>query len=294
MGETEQEKTAGRKRPEFVKAFTTKLRWPGARGNMAGRVLTGGLVVVLAGAVAVGVGAFIKHKNDSVDTTTNSAGRRPVQTSPAPGGSPTVKGATPGAPGAPLPGVPLPGRPLQSSPGGGVGSIGEGSGTSSAPGSTRAPGSTSSPVSPQSGARGHGGASVRRQTVSVPVRRIQGFASNRCVDVTDGRSAAGTPVQIWDCNTFAQQRWEFHPDGTLRSLGKCLAVAGSSRANGAVIRIESCNAGPGQRFTLNGAHDLVNIAADKCVDVKDQSTGNGARLQLWQCGGSANQKWRTV
>lgn len=47
----------------------------------------------------------------------------------------------------------------------------------------------------------------------------------------------------------------------------------------------------GQRFRLNSAGDLVNIRADKCVDVKDQQTDNGARLQLWTCTGAQNQKW---
>jgi streptogrisin C len=28
------------------------------------------------------------------------------------------------------------------------------------------------------------------------------------------------------------------------------------------------------------------------VDVKDLATGNGGRLQIWDCSGSSNQKWR--
>jgi hypothetical protein len=35
----------------------------------------------------------------------------------------------------------------------------------------------------------------------------------------------------------------------------------------------------------------VNPQADKCLDVKDFNPIDGALLQLWTCGGSANQKW---
>ena len=40
------------------------------------------------------------------------------------------------------------------------------------------------------------------------------------------------------------------------------------------------------------AGDLVNPQANKCVDIKDWNADDGARLQLWDCAGTANQKWR--
>jgi hypothetical protein len=133
---------------------------------------------------------------------------------------------------------------------------------------------------------------VQSQRQPVKVRRIQSFASNRCIDVVQGQRSAGTPLQIWDCNTFVQQKWEFWSDGTLRVLGFCMTVGGTQ--DGASIRIQGCNGGSAQRFNLNGASDLIYLAADKCVDVKDNKTDNGALLQVWGCSGGANQKWRTV
>jgi glucosylceramidase len=38
--------------------------------------------------------------------------------------------------------------------------------------------------------------------------------------------------------------------------------------------------------------DLVNVPADKCLDVSDNSSANGTRAQIWSCTGAANQKWR--
>jgi hypothetical protein len=271
MADIDQEQPAGRKRPEFARAFTARLQRPGTKVNLPGRVLTAGLVVVLAGAVAFGVGAFINHKK-TVPTSANSTGQR-TTISPTPGTTVTPPGGSPRvSPGAPVAGLP----PKGGSPG-----------VAPAPGTNSSPGPTAGQARSQPGA-------VAAQRRSGPARtaRIQSFASNRCIDVVDGRRSAGTALQIWDCNTFAQQRWEFWSDGTLRVMGFCMAVGGSQ--DGATLRIQGCNGGAAQRFNLNGAYDLVNIAADKCVDVKDHQTGNGARLQLWSCSGEANQKWRTV
>jgi hypothetical protein len=94
--------------------------------------------------------------------------------------------------------------------------------------------------------------------------------------------------------TTITKGWVFEPDGTVRSLDLCMALAGGSSANGTTIEVTQCDGGPAQRFSLNRSSDLVNVAADKCVDVKDQQTTDGARLQLWQCSGTSNQKWHTA
>ena len=65
-----------------------------------------------------------------------------------------------------------------------------------------------------------------------------------------------------------------------------------STANGSGIQLARCNGGWAQQFHLTGADDLLNPATGKCVDVTDAATGNGARLQLWDCAGTSNQKWR--
>jgi hypothetical protein len=132
-----------------------------------------------------------------------------------------------------------------------------------------------------------------RTTTPPPAGKlIVGAASNRCVDVTDEGNSDGTRLQIWDCNGKAWQRWVFRSDGSVRSQGMCMDIAWASRDNGAAIQIARCNGGWAQRFTLNAAGDLVNPAADKCVTVTDRRTGNGAPLELWECAGTGNQKWR--
>jgi hypothetical protein len=70
-------------------------------------------------------------------------------------------------------------------------------------------------------------------------------------------------------------------------------VDGGATGNGAVVQLYTCNGTGAQQFTLTAAGDLVNLAANRCVDIKDWNGADGARLQLWDCAGTANQKWRT-
>ncbi|MEV6349852.1 family 16 glycosylhydrolase [Actinoplanes sp. NPDC051851] len=115
--------------------------------------------------------------------------------------------------------------------------------------------------------------------------------NGRCIDLPSGNTADGTRIQMWDCNGTAAQAWSFASDGTLRAKGKCMDPAGGALADGTPIQLVTCNGNPVQRFTLSSAGDLVNVSANRCVDIVDNNAANGAKLQLWDCAGTANQKW---
>ncbi|WP_407647115.1 RICIN domain-containing protein [Actinacidiphila soli] len=51
------------------------------------------------------------------------------------------------------------------------------------------------------------------------------------------------------------------------------------------------NAAPNQQWVITSAGDIVNPAANKCLDVTGGNSANGTRLQIWTCTGAANQKW---
>src|SRR3569833_1306467 len=74
MEEPGLERPAARKRPEFVKAFTKRLRHPGDRGGFIVRLITAGLSVVMACTLAIGIGAIIHRKKGPVKTA-NAADR---------------------------------------------------------------------------------------------------------------------------------------------------------------------------------------------------------------------------
>ncbi|MET8053026.1 ricin-type beta-trefoil lectin domain protein [Streptosporangium sp. NPDC005286] len=114
---------------------------------------------------------------------------------------------------------------------------------------------------------------------------------NKCIDVPNSNGADGQRLQLWDCNNTNAQNWTFPGDGTVRAFGLCMDVAWGSTANGAAIQLANCSGNPAQQFVLSGAGDLVNPQANKCVDVTGWG-GGGTPLQLWECNGGANQKWR--
>ena len=116
--------------------------------------------------------------------------------------------------------------------------------------------------------------------------------SGRCIDIPGANPVDGARLQIWDCNGTAAQQWTFNSDGTVRAHGQVHGrrpAAGT--ANGTPIQLVTCNGTGAQRFTLTAAGDLVNVPANRCVDITDRNTANGAQLQLWDCTGGANQKW---
>jgi beta-glucanase (GH16 family) len=113
----------------------------------------------------------------------------------------------------------------------------------------------------------------------------------KCVDVAAANTANGTPVQLWDCNGTAAQRWTVGGDGTIRALGKCLDVNAGAVADGSKVQLWDCNGTAAQRWVVTAARDIVNPQADKCLDAAENSSADGTRLQIWTCAGTANQKW---
>ncbi|MEU9234306.1 ricin-type beta-trefoil lectin domain protein [Streptomyces subrutilus] len=115
----------------------------------------------------------------------------------------------------------------------------------------------------------------------------------KCLDVAGGSSADGTPVQLYDCNGSAAQRWTVRSDGSVQALGKCLDVTSASTADGAKVQLYGCNGSGAQQWRhAAGSADLVNAPADKCLDASGNSSANGTRAQIWTCTGAANQKWQ--
>ncbi|MEU2025572.1 RICIN domain-containing protein [Streptomyces sp. NPDC016469] len=117
--------------------------------------------------------------------------------------------------------------------------------------------------------------------------------NGKCLDVTDGSTADGTPAQMWTCYPGSQnQSWTLNSDGSLTAKGKCLDLAANSTVNGTAVHLWTCYGSVAtQKWRLTSAGDLVNTAANKCLDIKDNSNTDGARLQIWDCAGTGNQKW---
>ena len=76
--------------------------------------------------------------------------------------------------------------------------------------------------------------------------------SGRCLDIDGDSTAAGTKVELWDCNGGANQQWTPQADGTLKGTqsGRCLDDPRASSTNGTQLEIWDCNGGYNQKWTL--------------------------------------------
>jgi hypothetical protein len=72
--------------------------------------------------------------------------------------------------------------------------------------------------------------------------------------------------------------------------GRCLHVPGDNPLNGVPVEMTSCDADPGQLWTM--ASDGTIRAFGKCLTVAGDLTVNGTGVQLSACRGSAGQQWR--
>jgi glycosyl hydrolase family 59/ricin-type beta-trefoil lectin protein/glycosyl hydrolase family 59 (putative galactocerebrosidase) len=125
--------------------------------------------------------------------------------------------------------------------------------------------------------------------VSGPI--ITGDDLAECVDDNGGSSANGTAIQMWDCNSGANQDWTAETNGTLQVNGKCLDITGADYSNGTLIDLWQCNGGANQQWEIESNGTIVNPASGKCLDDPAGNVTEGTQLDLWTCNGGINQQW---
>ena len=130
-----------------------------------------------------------------------------------------------------------------------------------------------------------------RGTVTPPTGTgpIVGLAG-KCLDVSEGGTANGQQIQIWDCAGNPAQTWTKNGQ-TLRALGKCLDVSGGGSADGTKIQLWDCNGSGAQNWVPQSDQTVRNPQSGKCLDVSANSSANGQDVHLWTCHSGANQKW---
>ncbi|MCX4632729.1 ricin-type beta-trefoil lectin domain protein [Streptomyces sp. NBC_01443] len=113
---------------------------------------------------------------------------------------------------------------------------------------------------------------------------VTGLAG-KCLDVQDGSTADGTPVQLQTCNETKPQQWRITGD-TVQALGKCLT------AEGGKATLRTCDpANTGQKFTYRSTDKALLTGTNDCVDVPGSNNADGTDLLVWACNGDPNQQW---
>jgi beta-glucanase (GH16 family) len=131
--------------------------------------------------------------------------------------------------------------------------------------------------------KGPGGGST---TTGYPVLGPGG----KCVDVAgDDTGGNGTPVQLWDCQSWAKDQHWLLKNGELQTLGRCLDVINQGTAGGSRLQLWDCWGGPNQKWVTRPNGTLVNVGSGRCLDTPGGNTANGTQLQIWDCNGTGAQ-----
>ena len=117
----------------------------------------------------------------------------------------------------------------------------------------------------------------------------------KCIDVAgDDTGGDGTPVQIWDCQSYAvDQHWTY-TNNTLQTLGKCMDITSGGTADGTKVQLWDCNGTGAQVWQHRSDGSLHNPQSAKCLDDPSGSTSNGTQLKIWDCNGSTAQTWTSA
>ena len=104
-------------------------------------------------------------------------------------------------------------------------------------------------------------------------------------------------ADLWmnTCNGSASQNWLYTTTNkSLRSLSKCMEIAGNTRKSGARVQLNTCNATSAQTRERRETDKTMRSAASPslCLQPKAGSTALQARLEVATCtAGSIAQRW---
>ncbi|QIY66658.1 RICIN domain-containing protein [Streptomyces sp. RPA4-2] len=116
-----------------------------------------------------------------------------------------------------------------------------------------------------------------------------------CLDVTGNGTANGTPVQMWECNGGASQKWTYNGYKLQAANGKCLDLEGNNNTNGTKLQIWDCEEIPGQRWHMSPSGSLRHMtdqddrSKDICMNDLNGQTANGSTVAAWACGSADNR-----
>ncbi|MER6254462.1 ricin-type beta-trefoil lectin domain protein [Streptomyces sp. NPDC001584] len=112
--------------------------------------------------------------------------------------------------------------------------------------------------------------------------------SGKCLDVQDGNTADGTPVQLLSCNETKPQQWRITGD-TVQALGKCLTAE-----DGKAV-LKACTPGAqSQKFTYRETDKALVTGTNQCLTVPNDNDADGNDLHTLTCASpapTAAQQW---
>ncbi|PSL37509.1 ricin-type beta-trefoil lectin protein [Labedella gwakjiensis] len=121
-------------------------------------------------------------------------------------------------------------------------------------------------------------------------------AGGQCLDVAGSDTGGnGSAVTIAACTHDAvDQRWTTTNGlvtGPLKSLNRCMDVAGGGTASGTLVQLYDCNGNAAQVWTQQTNGTLLNPSSGKCLTSPGGSVVSGTQLVIDTCSGAASQRF---
>jgi hypothetical protein len=110
-----------------------------------------------------------------------------------------------------------------------------------------------------------------------------------CWDVAGGSTADHTVIQLYTCNSGANQTFTLSSTGQIKFGGKCVDV----RPDNDQLQLFTCKSTSdfskgNQMFNLHGQ---MTGTLGKCLDIQGGVANDGTPLQIFSCNGGGNQTW---
>ena len=123
--------------------------------------------------------------------------------------------------------------------------------------------------------------------VTVRTNRPVVAANGLCLDNANANSSTGNPIQVYQCNTSAAQKFSHNTDGSLLVQGKCIKPVRSG--TGSSVQLGTCD--PSGQWYFRSDKVLVNKQSLLCLTVS-ANVVNGLRPTTMEtCSGTAAQQW---
>jgi Ricin-type beta-trefoil lectin domain len=94
-------------------------------------------------------------------------------------------------------------------------------------------------------------------------------------------------VDVFQCESSAQQSWVRGSNGSLVNMATCYCLSAATPNDGTQLTVTPCNGSPNQQFTITG--EIHSGYDGRCMDVRGLSTSPGTAVQIYTCNGGGNQ-----
>jgi hypothetical protein len=118
-------------------------------------------------------------------------------------------------------------------------------------------------------------------------------SSNPSLCLASTATNDGAPLMLMPCDGGQTQQWQVAGDGTIRTAGRCMDVAGAAKTVGTVVQLATCNGNQAQQFTFAGT-ELVSKLTGNCVDVSGGQVTAGTGAVIQACAAVGNRSWKQL